>query len=294
MKTKFSVEDLAPVVAEIQNAYNAPVVGDALMSDVVSEVPVLTVTGYGAIPPAGAAALPAAGAEVAVEQPTGDLSPTKFQAKDAIMEVADRIAQLQAEKAELSRLQAERSQLQAELLQVCTQQKELILTSMGKLAKMPGKFAQGRKLLRQIGELTADNSGKDEHALKAPATQQGGPGHQDPQFQAKPAKKTAKTTKHAKSGCQLQQLFQCPLTKALLVDPVIAADGHTYERSAMEQWIAAHNTSPVTGQLLTHARLVTNMAAKGAVAIQAMCEMNVGCQPQPGCVPEALSIPAHV
>ena len=52
------------------------------------------------------------------------------------MEVADRIAQLQAEKAELSRLQAERSQLQAELLQVCTQQKELILTSMGKLAKV--------------------------------------------------------------------------------------------------------------------------------------------------------------
>ena len=85
MKTKFSVEDLAPVVAEIQNAYNAPVVGDALMSDVVSEVPVLTVTGYGAIPPAGAAALPAAGAEVAVEQPTGDLSPTKFQAKGSVL-----------------------------------------------------------------------------------------------------------------------------------------------------------------------------------------------------------------
>jgi hypothetical protein len=59
--------------------------------------------------------------------------------------------------------------------------------------------------------------------------------------------------------------------QAVLVDPVIAADGHTYERSAMEQWIAAHNTSPVTEQPLTHTRLVTNMAAKCAVAIQAMC-----------------------
>lgn len=39
------------------------------------------------------------------------------------------------------------------------------------VVQMPGKFAQGRKLLRQIGELTADNSGKDEHALKVSNSQ---------------------------------------------------------------------------------------------------------------------------
>ncbi|DBA80820.1 TPA: hypothetical protein ACH3X1_008038 [Trebouxia sp. C0004] len=83
---------------------------------------------------------------------------------------------------------------------------------------------------------------------------------------------------------------------AVLVDPVIAAHGHTYERSAMEQWIAAQNTSPDTGQPLKNTCLVTNMAAKCAVATQAMClncqaytlSLSVECW-MSACVPEALS-----
>lgn len=39
----------------------------------------------------------------------------------------------------------------------------------------------------------------------------------------------------------------CPITQELMVDPVIAADGHTYERHAIERWLASKRTSPKTG-----------------------------------------------
>ena len=34
------------------------------------------------------------------------------------------------------------------------------------------------------------------------------------------------------------------------------ADGHTYERSAIEQWLEAHNTSPTTGVELESKQLI--------------------------------------
>ncbi|DBA89960.1 TPA: hypothetical protein ACH3X2_004388 [Trebouxia sp. C0005] len=40
--------------------------------------------------------------------------------------------------------------------------------------------------------------------------------------------------------------------QAAMHDPVIAADGHTYERHAMEHWLLKHGTSPITGAQLSH------------------------------------------
>lgn len=51
-------------------------------------------------------------------------------------------------------------------------------------------------------------------------------------------------------------------------DPVVAADGHTYERTAIAAWLQHHNTSPVTKQPLPHARIFSNQAAKAAMANQ--------------------------
>ncbi len=53
-----------------------------------------------------------------------------------------------------------------------------------------------------------------------------------------------------------------------MVDPVIAADGHTYERSAVEQHLMNYTVSPVTGVPLTHTRLVPNVIVKIAIAKQ--------------------------
>ncbi len=52
-----------------------------------------------------------------------------------------------------------------------------------------------------------------------------------------------------------------------MVDPVIAADGHTYERKAIEQWLQGRTRSPVSGTPLPHLRLVANVSAKNAIAI---------------------------
>ena len=36
----------------------------------------------------------------------------------------------------------------------------------------------------------------------------------------------------------------CPITQDLMNDPVIAADSHTYERTAIERWLQTNITSP--------------------------------------------------
>jgi hypothetical protein len=44
--------------------------------------------------------------------------------------------------------------------------------------------------------------------------------------------------------------FQCVITKEMFREPVITSDGHTYERSAIRQWLESHDTSPRTGNVL--------------------------------------------
>lgn len=51
----------------------------------------------------------------------------------------------------------------------------------------------------------------------------------------------------------------------LMQDPVIAADGHTYERAAMEAWLQHKSISPVTSKQLKHTRLIGNFAVKCAI-----------------------------
>mmetsp|Transcript_60572 Transcript_60572/g.180116 ORF Transcript_60572/g.180116 Transcript_60572/m.180116 type:complete len:258 (+) Transcript_60572:1943-2716(+) len=50
----------------------------------------------------------------------------------------------------------------------------------------------------------------------------------------------------------------CPITFQLMVDPVVAADGHTYERSAVEDWLKTHNRSPKCNTPLDHKLVVPN------------------------------------
>lgn len=44
------------------------------------------------------------------------------------------------------------------------------------------------------------------------------------------------------------QHHRCPITHQLLVDPVVAEDGHVYERSALEHWLRTSEKSPVTNR----------------------------------------------
>ena len=61
--------------------------------------------------------------------------------------------------------------------------------------------------------------------------------------------------------------FLCPITQTAMVDPVLAMDGHTYERNAIERWFAnGRATSPVTNARLFSLTLVPNHALKSARA----------------------------
>ena len=57
-------------------------------------------------------------------------------------------------------------------------------------------------------------------------------------------------------GCP--EAFICPITYQALRDPVVAADGHTYERRAIEKWLQKKNKSPMTGQTLSSKVLAPN------------------------------------
>ncbi|XP_062303358.1 WD repeat, SAM and U-box domain-containing protein 1 isoform X1 [Osmerus eperlanus] len=60
--------------------------------------------------------------------------------------------------------------------------------------------------------------------------------------------------------------FLCPITRELMRDPVIAADGYSYEREAMESWISTKNrTSPMTNLPLQTTLLTPNRTLKMAI-----------------------------
>ena len=44
--------------------------------------------------------------------------------------------------------------------------------------------------------------------------------------------------------------FLCPITYCVMIDPVVCADGHSYERSAIERWLDTKSTSPMTNRFL--------------------------------------------
>lgn len=57
----------------------------------------------------------------------------------------------------------------------------------------------------------------------------------------------------------------CPITLELFRDPVLAQDGHTYEKDAITEWIGKNGRSPITDQRLSLEHLYPNYAIKKAV-----------------------------
>eukprot|EP00982_Pelagococcus_subviridis_P002575 19664-Pelagococcus_subviridis.AAC.2 len=61
--------------------------------------------------------------------------------------------------------------------------------------------------------------------------------------------------------------FHCPITQSVMRDPVIAVDGHTYERRAIEEWFSrGRSTSPVTNLRVSSTTLIANHALRGVIA----------------------------
>ncbi|CAF1321569.1 unnamed protein product [Didymodactylos carnosus] len=56
--------------------------------------------------------------------------------------------------------------------------------------------------------------------------------------------------------------FLCPITHELMLEPMCASDGYSYEKHAIEQWILQKKTSPITNLPLKHQSLYPNKILK--------------------------------
>jgi hypothetical protein len=80
-----------------------------------------------------------------------------------------------------------------------------------------------------------------------------------------PRKKTRKKRGGADDVIPVPECFKCPITHAVMADPVIDRGGHTYERTAIEEWLGHSLTSPVTRDSMAIVDLVPNRALKDAI-----------------------------
>lgn len=56
--------------------------------------------------------------------------------------------------------------------------------------------------------------------------------------------------------------YRCPITMALMKEPVVLSDGFTYEKAAIEKWLQGSNKSPMTNEALSSKVLTPNRQLK--------------------------------
>jgi hypothetical protein len=61
----------------------------------------------------------------------------------------------------------------------------------------------------------------------------------------------------------IPEAYICPITREIMVDPVVTADGNTYERSAIQRWFSlGHITNPITLLPLENTNIIPNTTLK--------------------------------
>lgn len=58
---------------------------------------------------------------------------------------------------------------------------------------------------------------------------------------------------------------KCPITHEVMKNPVVAADGQSYEREAITRWLTTSQRSPATNEILPHTNLVDNLFLKRVI-----------------------------
>lgn len=59
--------------------------------------------------------------------------------------------------------------------------------------------------------------------------------------------------------------LKCKITHDIMTDPVIASDGHTYEREAITEWLKNNDTSPITREKISNT-LIPNLLIKSVLS----------------------------
>ena len=78
-------------------------------------------------------------------------------------------------------------------------------------------------------------------------------------------KAAARLRAAAAAGHPIPNEFVDCITCEVMVDPVIAWDGHTYERDPIARWLQRHSTSPMTGETLPDFTLRPNHSMRSQI-----------------------------
>ena len=81
------------------------------------------------------------------------------------------------------------------------------------------------------------------------------------------------------SRANLSRELLCPLSNTLMSDPVLCAgDGHTYERAVVTRWFETHDSSPITGEMLTSKQLIPNNTIRNLILEYLKSEQGMSAQ----------------
>jgi len=64
-----------------------------------------------------------------------------------------------------------------------------------------------------------------------------------------------------------EELCDMAFLCTLMDDPVVASDGHTYNREEIQKWFKGHDTSPRTNEPFEHKILIPNMAMRQQIIV---------------------------
>lgn len=64
---------------------------------------------------------------------------------------------------------------------------------------------------------------------------------------------------------KIPHVYICPLTHQIMFDPVMAADGHTYERDAIQAALKIKLVSPLTNEALEHGQVISNHSMRSTI-----------------------------
>ena len=67
------------------------------------------------------------------------------------------------------------------------------------------------------------------------------------------------------SNNQYPKEWYCPITHDIMIVPVMADDGITYEKDAIEKWLSNNTKSPITGKSISKNSLTVNYALKNTI-----------------------------
>ena len=197
-------------------------------------------------------------------------------ARPSIPTAMEKAALEQATKEEEARLAAEHTARQeaakdaAELKQAQERALEAVARAKAAAERAAAERAAAREEeeLRETEERAAAKTRHiEEHdrMFEAMQVHEASGGSRGAASSSSPADTEFEPERRAAAALVVPEIFLCPITTELMRDPVSTLDGLTYERIAIETWLATNDTSPLTGEQLASKMLIPNFLARGQI-----------------------------